>query len=167
MRVITNGRILIPVLCLLILASAAQAQGQHAATTAAKSPSPELVGLLTNQLSVTPAQATGGAGTIFGLAKSHLSSTDFSKIAAVVPGMGGFLKAAPAASSLSGGGIPGISSISASLPGATGGLGAAAGSFQKLGLSPDMVTKFLPILTQFVQAKGGPAVASLLSKGLK
>ena len=167
MRVITNGRIVIPVLCLLIVTTAAQGRVKHAATTAAKSSSPELVGLLTKQLSVTPAQATGGAGTIFGLAKSHLNSTDFSKIAAVVPGMSGFLKAAPAASSTSGGGIPGISSISASLPGASGGLGAAAGAFQKLGLSPDMVSRFLPIVTQFLQAKGGPGVASLLSKGLK
>jgi len=150
------------VLSLLILVAGAQAQ------SAAKGPSPELVGLLTKQLSITPAQATGGAGTIFGLAKSHLSSTDFSKIAAVVPGMSGFLKAAPAVSApTSSGGIPGISSVAASLPGGASSLALAGGAFQKLGLSPDMVSQFLPIITQFLQAKGGPAVSSLLSKGLK
>ena len=165
---ITNvSRLLISALSLLVVANVAQAQAKSAATTVAKSPSPELVGLLTKQLSITPQQATGGVGTIFGLAKSHLSSTDFSKIAAVVPGMSGFLKAAPSVSPPSSGGIPGMSSISASLPGASGGLGAATGAFQKLGLSPDMVSRFLPIVTQFLQAKGGPGVASLLSKGLK
>lgn len=160
------SRQLIPVLCLLIVV-AAQGQVKSSAATAAKSPSPELVGLLTKQLSITPAQATGGAGTIFGLAKHHLSSTDFSKIAAAVPGMSGFLKAAPVVSApSSGGGIPGISSVAASLPGASS-LASAGSAFQKLGLSPDMVSRFLPIINQFLQAKGGPAVSSLLSKGLK
>jgi len=34
-------------------------------------------------------------------------------------------------------------------------------------MSPDMVGKFVPQLTQFVQAKGGSGVASLLSGALK
>ena len=165
-RIMNRSWKLVPVLCLLAL-GVAQGQAKSASPTATKSPSPELVGLLTKQLSITPAQATGGAGTIFGLAKSHLSSTDFSKIAAVVPGMGGFLKAAPAVSSARTGGIPGISSVAASLPGGASGLASAGSAFQKLGLSPDMVSQFLPIITQFLQAKGGPAVSSLLSKGLK
>lgn len=161
-----QSRILISVLCLVILNTAARGQATSASATATKSPSPELVGLLTKQLSITPAQATGGAGTIFGLAKHHLSAPDFSKIAAVTPGMSGFLKAAPSASPPASSGIPGISSISSSLPGGAGGLASAATSFQKLGLSPDMVNKFLPIITQYLQAKGGSGVASLLSKGL-
>jgi hypothetical protein len=124
--------------------------------------SPELVNELTNGLSVTPQQATGGAGTLFGLAKSRLSPADFSKIAAVVPGMSNFLKAAPS----TGGGseIPGLSGA---LPGNMGAMASAATAFQKLGLSPDMVGKFAPILTSFVQAKGGANVASLLSGALK
>jgi hypothetical protein len=52
--------------------------------------SPEFVSELTRGLSITPQQATGGARTLFGLAKSRLSPPDFSKIAAVVPGMGSF-----------------------------------------------------------------------------
>jgi len=125
-------------------------------------PSPELVSQLTKGLSITPAQATGGAGTLFSLAKSRLSPADFSKIAAVVPGMGSFLKAAPST-----GGTSGLSSLTGSLPGNVGGLAAAAESFQKLGLSPDMVGKFAPILTNFVQSKGGANVASLLSGALR
>ena len=125
-------------------------------------PSPELVGELTKGLSITPQQATGGAGTLFALAKSRLNPADFSKIAAVVPGMGSFLKAAPST-----GGGTGLSGLTGSLPGSVGGLASAATSFQKLGLSPDMVQKFVPILTNFLQAKGGANVASLLSGALK
>lgn len=154
-------------LCLLMLLafSPARVQGQHSALTVAKSPSPELVGDLSKQLSVTPAQATGGAGTLFSLAKSRLSPTNFSKISSVVPGMSGLLKAAPAASSSLGG--VSLSGLTSGLPGSAGGLASAATSFQKLGLSPEMVGKFVPVLTQFVQAKGGSGVASLLSGALK
>ena len=125
-------------------------------------PSPELVGQLTKGLSVTPAQATGGAGTLFSLAKTRLSPANFSKVAAVVPGMGSFLKATPSTGDSSG-----LSGLTSALPGNIGGLTSAATSFQKLGLSPDMVGKFVPILTNFVQSKGGANVASLLSGAFK
>jgi len=124
--------------------------------------SPELVGELTKGLSITPHQATGGAGTLFSLAKSRLSPADFGKISGVVPGMGSFLKAAPPA-----GGGSGLEGLTGSLPGSMGALASAATSFQKLGLSPDMVEKFVPILTNFVHAKGGANVSSLLSGALK
>src|SRR2546430_16338330 len=55
----------------------------------------ELVGALTQQLGVTEQQATGGAGAIFGLAKSKLSPDNFGQVASVVPGMEGLLQAAP------------------------------------------------------------------------
>ena len=124
--------------------------------------SPELVGQLTKQLSISPAQATGGAGALFGLAKSRLSPADFSKVSSAVPGMGSFLDAAP-----SPGGMSGMSALAASAPGTVGGLATMAGSFQKLGLSPDMVTKFIPVMTKYVEGTGGSGVASLLSGALK
>jgi len=124
--------------------------------------SPELVGQLTKGLSVTPQQATGGAGALFSVAKSRLSPADFNKIAAVVPGMGSFLKAAPST-----GGGSALSGLTGSLPANVSGLTSAATAFQKLGLSPDMVGKFVPIVTSFVQSKGGANVASLLSGALK
>ena len=161
-------RNLIEASCVFVVLAlaAASAQAQGGLTTAAKSPSPALVGQLSKQLSITPTQATGGAGTLFGLAKSRLSAPEFSKIAAVVPGMNGLLRAAPAARPESGG-LSGISGLSNGLPGGAGGMVSAATSFQKLGLSPDMAPKFVPILTQYVQSRGGANVGSLLSKGLK
>jgi uncharacterized protein (DUF697 family) len=120
------------------------------------------VGQLTKGLSITPAQATGGAGALFSVAKSRLSPAEFGKIAAVVPGMGSFLKAAPSTGHTSG-----LSALTASLPSNVAGPASAATAFQKLGLSPDMAGKFMPILTSFVQSKGGANVASLLSGALK
>ena len=148
-------------LSIVLMLVAQPGMGQSLPTTVT-SASPELVKQLTEGLSITPTQATGGAGTMFRLAKSRLSPTDFSKVAAAVPGMNSFLKAAPPAESTSG-----FSSLAGSLPGSVGGLASTAGSLQKLGLSPAMAARFVPILTKFVESKGGAAVASLLSGALK
>jgi hypothetical protein len=126
--------------------------------------SPELVGQLTKQLSVTPDQATGGAGALFNLAKSRLSAGDFSKVAGAVPGMDGLLKAAPKAES---GGSSALGSLGSKLPGGAGGLASVAGSFQSLGLSPDMAAKFVPVMTKFLESKGGSSVGSLFAGAMK
>jgi hypothetical protein len=154
--------------CLIVLfaVTGEPAQAQTPTAKNAKNPSPALVGQLTKQLSVTPKQAMGGAGALFGFAKSRLSAANFSKVAAAVPGMSGLLKAAPSTSS-STGGLSGLSGLAGSLPGGANGLASVAASFQKLGLSPDMVGKFVPVLTQFVQARGGTSTASLLGSALK
>jgi hypothetical protein len=126
--------------------------------------SPELVGQLTKQLSVTPDQATGGAGALFNLAKSRLNAGDFSKVAGAVPGMDGLLKAAPKAES---GGSSALGSLGSKLPGGAGGLASVAGSFQSLGLSPDMAAKFVPVMTKFLESKGGSSVGSLFAGAMK
>lgn len=134
-----------------------------AATNFAKTANPELIGQLTKALSITPAQASGGAGALFGLAKSRLSPADFSKVAASVPGIDGLIKSAPAPSGSKGlSALPGVSGF-----GDLGGLASTAGSFKKLGLSPDMAAKFVPVLTKFAQSKGGSGVASILAGALK
>ena len=42
-----------------------------------------------------------------------------------------------------------------------------AGAFSKLGLSPDLVAKAVPVLTSFVTKSGGANVGNLLSGVLK
>jgi hypothetical protein len=130
---------------------------QEAAAPA--SASPELVGQLTDQLKITPQQAEGAAGALFGLAKTKLSADDFGKVAGAVPGMDSLLKAAPALD-------PKASAVAA-LAGSAGGIASLAGSFSKLGLSPDMALKAVPILTDFVGKKGGAEVGKLLAGVLK
>ena len=141
--------------CFVFCAQQSFAQG------VAKTGSSELVGDLMKELSVTRAQASGGAGALFGLAKSRLSPADFSQVAASVPGIDGLIKSAPASSS-----SKSLSGLSGGL-GNMGGLASVAGSFKKLGLSPDMVSKFVPVLTKFVESKGGSGVASILAGALK
>src|SRR4051812_28576007 len=126
--------------------------------------SSELIGQLTKALSIKPAQASGGAGALFALAKSRLSPADFGQVAASVPGIDGLIKSAPAASKSSP--LGALSGAGGSL-GALGGLASVAGPFKKLGLSPEMAAKFVPVLTQFVGSKGGAGVAGILAGALK
>jgi hypothetical protein len=135
------------------------AQGSAADATAAAKASPELVGALSKEIGGTPEQAAGAAGTLFGVAKSRLKADEFSQIAAAVPGMDSLLKAAPGAS--------GTTGALSQLGGGASGLAGAASSFSKLGLSPDMVSKAVPVLTSYVTKSGGSKVGSLLSGALK
>jgi hypothetical protein len=138
----------------MLQAAPRDAQAATDATAAAKA-SPELVGALSKEIGATPEQAAGAAGALFGVAKSRLNPDDFSQISTAVPGMDSLLKAAPVGGTLS------------PLGGAAGGLAGAASAFSKLGLSPDMVSKAVPILTSYVTKSGGSKAGSLLAGALK
>jgi hypothetical protein len=138
---------------LVLVAFALPGSSARAQTPAAAAGSDALVDTLTKELGVTPEQASGGAGSLFALAKGKMAPAEFAQVAKAVPEMDGLLKAAPAA----GGG--GMASL--------GTMASAAGSFQKLGMSPSMVGKFVPVLTKFVGASGGADTASLLAGALK
>jgi hypothetical protein len=130
----------------------------------AKNPSPELIGQLTKQLKITPEQAIGGSGAIFGLTKTKLSPTDFLKVSDAVPGMDGLLKAAPKQKQEAADPATDmLGALTSALPGKAGAMASVAGSFKQLGMSPEMAIKFLPIMTQFVKVKGGTEAAGLLS----
>ena len=135
--------------CLGAIPAEARAQGS------------ELVQLLSKSLGVTSEQASGGAGALFELAKKQLKPEDFAKIANVVPGMDGMLKSAPSA----GGGM--ASSLGSMMGGSAGGMGTVLEQFKALGLSSEMVGKFMPVITKYVESKGGKTVASLLANAWK
>ena len=126
-----------------------------------------LVDLLIQKLGVTETQAQGGAGAIFNLAKQVLNPQEFDQVAATVPEMDSLLKAAPQ----SGGGLSDLIGKGSSLFGGEtkkqldGAMG-LANSFSELGLSPDMVNQFIPVVLDFVESKGGETVKNLLASAL-
>lgn len=120
--------------------------------TVANSPNPELIGRLTQELGITPKQATGATGAMLGLAKSKLKSDEFKQIADAIPGSDALLAAAPA---------------TGALQGKLGGLASLAGGFKSLGLTPDIGVKMVPLLTKFMEGKGSAGAAKLLAGVLK
>ena len=137
----------------------------------------ELIQQLVSSLGVNEDQAKGGAGLLFNLAKEKLGAGDFQQLADKIPGVSDLLGAAPtpsAAASAGGGMMGALGGVAASLGGGglgdkLGGLGDLAGlasGFSQLGLSSDMVGKFVPVVLSFVQNQGGDGVKGLLEKVL-
>ena len=137
----------------------------------------ELIQQLVNSLGVNEDQAKGGAGLLFNLAKEKLGAGEFQQIADKIPGISNLLGAAPEPSTAAsaGGGLMGaLGGVAASL--GAGGLGDKmeglgnlanlASGFSQLGLSSDMVAKFVPVVLSFVQNQGGDGVKGLLEKAL-
>ena len=122
-----------------------------------------LVDLLSSQLGVSKDQAEGGAGSIFQLAKQNLSVKDFSSIAKAVPGIDQMMGAAPKVEGSSST-LGGISSMIGSNK--LGGMAGLTSSFEKLGLNGDMVSKFTPIILDYVKNKGGEHAMNLLKGAL-
>ncbi len=133
----------------------------------------ELIQQLVSGLGVNEDQAKGGAGLLFNLAKEKLGSGEFQQITNAVPGVTDLLKAAPESGGGMMGALGGATSALGGLGGQSGQMGGLgklaelAGGFSKLGLSTDMVGKFIPIVLSFVQNQGGPAAAGLLEKAIK
>ena len=110
-----------------------------------------LVGALTSGLGVSPEQAVGGTGAMMGLAQSKLSPEQFGSITSAVPGLGDVTKAA--------GPLLGSSSLSS--------LAGVQGAFSKLGMSPETVGKFAPIIGDAISKGAGPQVAGLFTSLFK
>jgi hypothetical protein len=79
-----------------------------------------------------------------------------------LPGIDSLISAAPQAGGLTGK----ASSLLGGSAGSVKGMTALADSFSKLGLSPDMVNQFVPVILDFVQSEGGQQAMTLLKNSL-
>lgn len=120
----------------------------------------DLVNELVSKLGVDPKQAKGGAGMILGLVKDKLGTGEFAKVKEAIPEADALADDAPEA----GGGLLGaVGGLASALgAGGAGDLAKLAGGFEKLGLDPDMVGKFVPVILNFVKSKGGDGVGSIV-----
>jgi hypothetical protein len=153
----------------LLSGVSAFAQTRQAPQKIAQTANPELVGKLARSLGATPKQAEGAAGSLFAAAKSRMQPQDFSRVAKVVPGLAGLLRAAPPVGGDAAGEIGSLANA-VGLGGAASELGTiamVAAAFQKLGLNPELAAQAASIITNYVKQKGGVRVAQLLSGALK
>ena len=120
-----------------------------------------LVQTLAQQLNVTPDQAAGGAGAIFNYAKGALPTNEYAKVESAVPEAAELVKKAPATDATSA-----VGSAVGKAGGTAAGIASLGSSFQKLGLSTDMVGQFVPVVVDYVDKKGGSEVGSLLKNVL-
>lgn len=130
-----------------------------------------LVQTLVKQTGVTEKQASGGAGLMLDYAKKQMSPGDFSSLTASVPEFGPLAtQGAKLAPPKPTGATGAASSVAGGVTGAMGlggGLSSLGGAFKALGMSPEMITKFVPVLLNYAKGKGGAGAFGLLSKALK
>ena len=125
-----------------------------------------LVQLLSKNLGVTQKQATGGAGSIFNVAKGNMSDVDFSRVAQAVPGIDKMIAASPKSTGAAGM----LGAASSLLGGSASSVDKVAGlsdSFSQLGMKEGMVGAFMPIIMDYVKSKGGEPLMMLLQSALR
>lgn len=126
----------------------------------------DLVGLLTQSLNVTPAQAEGGAGAIFKAASENMGAEDFAKVTDALPEVPSLMASIPSSDSGSGT-LGSLSSALSKSGGSVSSLAGLASTFSQLGMGGDMVQQFIPVILNYAQDKGGDLVSNLLQAALQ
>jgi hypothetical protein len=101
-----------------------------------------LIKNLTTTLGVTPTQAIGGTAAIINDAKGNMKPADFTELTKQMPQAGTLLGAAPAGML---------------------GLGNVTSQFSFLGMDPSMITKFSPLVLQYLQSGTTPGMDKILA----
>jgi hypothetical protein len=128
----------------------------------------ELIGSLVKQLGVSQSQAQSGAGAIFQVAQERLGAGQFDQLLGGIPGLKDLISHAPASGNSGGGLLGSLASMASSL----GGNDMAQGmkllsAFTSLGMNKDMLMKFVPVVLQFLESKGGKDLVTQLRSALK
>jgi hypothetical protein len=122
----------------------------------------KLIGQLVDSLGVSQSQAEGGAGAIFKQAKDNMSAGDYSQLASALPGIDSLIKSAPETGGLAGE----VTSMFGSSSGSVQGLSALTDSFAKLGLSPEMISKYVNVILEYTKSEAGQQTMELLKNAL-
>lgn len=138
-------------LCLGAIPFAATAQAPDLGSLSSMLKNP-LTQMLTNQLGVTEAQASGGIGSYLALAQEKLAKGDFDRIAALVPGASSYMEKAKSLGAVAG---P-LNNLA--------GLNSALG---RLGISPEAAGRFVPMVTDYLGKAGGSGVQKMLATVLQ
>ncbi|MGZ4979643.1 MAG: DUF2780 domain-containing protein [Methylobacter sp.] len=141
-------------------------QGQQAVNAAQPLQTGSLTELLMQRTGVTQAQALGGAGALFQIAKDKMQADAFNQLEQSVPGIEGMLAAVPALSPPTGGLAGRLSSIAGASGGTAGNLVTVVSAFQQQGMSPAMVQQFIPVVIDYVKARSNDALVNTLSAAL-
>jgi hypothetical protein len=142
---------------------------QEPASNVAASTSDVVSSALTNrlvqELGITPAQASGGAGSLFQVAKAGMQANDFSHLVSAVPEVSHLIGAAPKKSGWSQV-ASGTSAIIGDKNDTLGQAAALAENFKNLGLSTDMISQFTPIISDYVKQEAGNQISKALLSSL-
>ena len=122
----------------------------------------DLIDHLIARLGLSEAQAMGGAGIVFRVARRKLSSDQFAQIAREVSGLDDIIASAP--DPVDGELTGGISAMLSELreTGQVGELAGLVGDFERLDIDAGRVNRLVSLVVGFVRGRGGDDVGNLL-----
>lgn len=140
----------------------------------------DLIGQLAGAIGVDAGKAEGIAGSVLGVIGQHAPEGALSELLNKAPEAAGWIaKAGPLLKGAQGEGGGGVTDLLGSVGGLLGGMGGGAGGIlqgavalqavsgvlEKLGVSPELAAKAIPMIVSFVQSKlGDDGFAALLEK---
>jgi hypothetical protein len=121
----------------------------------------ELVSQLVQQLGIDETKARTGAAVLFKAAQDKLGNAEFQRVLGSLPGLNELLRQAPA----NGGGL--LGGLASALGGNAALLANVVSGFGRLGLSPDMAKRFVPIMLDFLRKHVGADVVAEIEGALR
>lgn len=125
-----------------------------------------IIGQLTNTLDVNKNQAEGGVASLINLAKSNLSSGEFSDLAKSLPGVDSILSKVPSIEGLSSGNLGGLLDKASEYSDSLKSINEVKKQFEALGLKPEMITSFVTQIQSYLNTEQGQDAKKLLTEGL-
>ncbi|WP_067661690.1 DUF2780 domain-containing protein [Ferrimonas marina] len=123
-----------------------------------------LVDSLVSQLGVTEAQASGGAGAMLSMAQDSLGDSDWSSLTSYIPEATDLASGVDLSNFTGDMGTSALGDVGSMLGGADlGQLANVASAFESLGLSPDMIAQFSPVILEYLKGQGGTDLVGKLT----
>ncbi len=119
--------------------------------TSSETKSNSLVDTISSSLGVTNTQASGGIAALLGNASSNMSKADINSLTKKVPELSSFMSGDSSTSNL-------LSSITSNAT--------VQEQFSALGLDPSMVSKFTPLVLNFIDSEAGSTIMNMVKSAL-
>lgn len=129
-------------------------------------PANQLTQFLMQGAGVTQTQAQGGTGALLQLAQRKMNTGDFTQLTQAIPDWQSFLSAVPALQQQPSA-LTGLAKLAGNSNGTVGNLLTVVSAFQQLGITPEQMQQFLPLLLEYLNSsQGGSTAAQLLNSAL-
>ena len=144
-----------------VVSQTTSATKTNSVTQTSPSQTSGLIDMLTQNLSISDKQASGGVGTILNYAQSNLSADKFQTLKSAIPNAQSLIDSAPQNDSTSNS----LNSLVNSFGGdsSSAEMASLVSNFSSLGLSSDMIAKFIPIISQYFKSSDNSEAADILS----
>ena len=143
------------------LGDVANAVVQETAASQSSATASGLTGMLTQQLNISDKQASGGVGSILNYAHSSLTPEKFQTLQNAIPNAQSLMSLAPKSKSSANGALGALAGSMGSS--SLSGMAALASQFTSLGLSSGMISKFVPVIVQYLKNSDSSEAATILS----